>query len=75
MSTIKVDSSSLAVEIVKQLEGYCQGVTDGVKADEKRVAKETVEEIKQNVPKEKIRENMPKVGNLMLFLKTIMISG
>lgn len=48
MKTIKIDG--LADAITKELANYSQEVTDGLKAEIKKVAKECDEDIKQNSP-------------------------
>ncbi len=53
MAKITVDSSSIKDVLVRELQEYCQDVTDSLKAEVKKVAKETVAEIKENAPKDK----------------------
>lgn len=51
--TVSVDD--MAKVLAAELQNYCQEVTDGVKADVKSVAKETVSELKATSPVDKRR--------------------
>lgn len=48
MANVKADDLAAAVQ--RELAAYSQEVTDGIKADVKRVAKECKEEIQRNAP-------------------------
>lgn len=50
-NTVSVDD--MAKVLAAELQNYCQDVTDGVKADIKTVAKETVKELKATSPVDK----------------------